>query len=62
MGRKEYRTVSLPASLVDEVEQLTKKVGFWPTKTDFIREAVLEKLEKCKVTRDAEGEKRRRGR
>jgi len=45
-GRSEFRTVSLPASLVEEVEKLVDVLRYWPTKTDFVREAVLEKLER----------------
>ena len=45
-GRCEFRTVSLPSSLAYEVEKVVGNLGYWPTKTDFVREAVLEKLEK----------------
>lgn len=45
-GRSEFRTVSLPSSLVEEVERLVDVLRYWPTKTDFVREAVLEKLER----------------
>ena len=44
--RGKYSTVSLPTSLVKEVESVVKSLEYWPTKTDFIREAVLEKLRK----------------
>jgi len=45
-GRGTFRTVSLPAQLVEAVERVVRDFEYWPTKTDFIREAVLEKLEK----------------
>ena len=45
-GRGEFRTISLPSPLVDEVEKVVENLRYWPTKTDFVREAVLEKLEK----------------
>ena len=51
-GRGDFRTVSLPSSLVDEVEKVVGNLGYWPTKTDFVREAVLEKLERYR--REAE--------
>ena len=44
--RSEFRTISLPSPLVDEVEKVIGNLGYWPTKTDFVREAVLEKLER----------------
>ena len=44
--------MSLPSSLVDEVEKVVGNLGYWPTKTDFVREAVLEKLERYR--REAE--------
>jgi len=47
-GRGKFRTISLPAPVVDEVEKVLGKLQYWPTKTDFVREAVLEKLEKYK--------------
>ena len=48
--RKEARfaTISLPVRLVEEIEHIVETVGYWPTKTDFVREAVIEKLERFK--------------
>ena len=48
--RKEARfaSISLPAPLIEEVERIVKEFGYWPTKTDFVREAVVEKLERLK--------------
>ena len=51
-GRSEFRTVSLPASLVEEVEKVVDGLRYWPTKTDFVREAVLEKLERYRNLKD----------
>ena len=48
-GRGEFRSVSLPAALVEEVEKAVERLGFWPTKTDFVREAVIQKLGKYSV-------------
>jgi Arc/MetJ-type ribon-helix-helix transcriptional regulator len=36
----------LPSKLVKRVEKTVREFKYWPTKTDFVREAVLEKLEK----------------
>lgn len=45
-GRGQFRTISLPSPLVEEVEKVVGNLRYWPTKTDFVREAVLDKLEK----------------
>ena len=55
-GRGEFRTVSLPTSLVDEVGKLVETLGYWPTKTDFVREAVLQKLERYLSSRVSESD------
>ena len=47
-GRGEFRTISLPAALVEEVEKVVERLHYWPTRTDFVREAVLQKLKKYK--------------
>ena len=36
----------MPSKLVKRVEKTVREFKYWPTKTDFVREAVLEKLEK----------------
>jgi len=36
----------LPVHLVKQVEKIIEEFKYWPTKTDFVREAVLEKMEK----------------
>ena len=45
---RRYLSVSLPASLLEEVERVVGELGYWPTKTSFVREAVVEKLERVK--------------
>ena len=49
-GRKrrkgaKFATISLPVRLIEEIERIVETFGYWPTKTDFVREAVVEKLE-----------------
>lgn len=44
--RLPYKSISLPARLMEEIAKIVKQLGYWPTKTDFIREACLQKLEK----------------
>jgi len=47
-GRGLFSTISLPSPLVEEVQRIVKELGYWPVKTDFVREAVMEKLERYK--------------
>jgi Arc/MetJ-type ribon-helix-helix transcriptional regulator len=46
--RKAFSSVSLPTPLVERVQEVVSKVGYWPTKAAFMREACLEKLDKYK--------------
>ena len=41
-----YSSFSIPTRLLEEIEKVVKIFGYWPTKTAFIREACLEKMEK----------------
>ena len=43
-----FATISLPVRLIEEIERIVETFGYWPTKTSFVREAVLEKLERFK--------------
>jgi len=43
--RLPYSSISIPTSLLEDVEKIVKELKYWPTKTAFIREACLEKLE-----------------
>jgi len=36
------------SQLIEETEHIVETVGYWTTKTDFVREAVVEKLERFK--------------
>jgi hypothetical protein len=38
---------------LDHVEKIIEEFRYWPTKTDFVREAVLEKLEKYREQLEA---------
>ncbi|MFQ6080482.1 MAG: ribbon-helix-helix domain-containing protein [Candidatus Bathyarchaeia archaeon] len=51
--RQPYSSISIPTRLLKEIEKLVKEIGYWPTKTAFIREACLEKLEKHKKELEA---------
>jgi len=43
-GRGQFSTISLPTPLIQEVDKIVKEWRYWPTKTDFVREAVLQRL------------------
>jgi len=43
-----YSSISIPTRLLKEIEKLVMELGYWPTKTAFIREACLEKLERLR--------------
>ena len=43
-----FATISLPVRLIEEIERIVERFGYWPTKTSFVHEAVLEKLERFK--------------
>lgn len=57
--RQLYSSISIPTRLLQEIEKLVKELSYWPTKTAFIREACLEKMEKhrdeLQARRSAEG-------
>ena len=43
-SKTRYATVSLPKGITDEIDQLIKAFGFWPSRGAFVREACLEKI------------------
>jgi len=46
--RKAFSSVSLPTPLIKKIEEVVIELGYGPTKTAFVREASLEKLDKHK--------------
>jgi len=53
--RLPYSSISIPTSLLEEIEKIVKELKYWPTKTAFIREACLEKLERYHKELEAQG-------
>jgi len=43
-SKTKYATISLPIGITDEIDQLIKAFGFWPSRGAFVREACLEKI------------------
>ena len=37
-------TISLPRGIAEDIERLIEKIGYWPSKGAFVREACTEKL------------------
>lgn len=44
-NRGSFSSISFPTPLIKEVEKVVAEVGYWSTKTAFIHEAVMERLE-----------------
>lgn len=53
--KRKYSSVSLPISLLEQIDSLIKELGFWPSRSAFVREACLEK-----IRREREALERRR--
>jgi metal-responsive CopG/Arc/MetJ family transcriptional regulator len=54
-GRRDFLSVSLPAPLIAKIEEVIDELGYWPTKTAFVREASLEKLDKHRKEGQGQG-------
>lgn len=54
-GRRVFSSVSLPTPLIEKIEKVIDELGYWPTKTAFVREASLEKLDKHRKEGQGQG-------
>lgn len=45
-GKVEYGTVSIPKPVLKEVDDLIALLGYWPSRSAFVREAVIEKFQR----------------
>jgi Arc/MetJ-type ribon-helix-helix transcriptional regulator len=45
---KKYRTVSLPAGLSEDIEELMEELGYWPSVGSFVREATVKMVREYK--------------
>lgn len=43
-NRVTYATVSIPNAIAEEIDELIKELGYWPSRSAFVREACLEKI------------------
>ena len=39
-----YGTVSIPIAIAEEIDRLIDNIGYWPSRSAFVREACLEKI------------------
>jgi metal-responsive CopG/Arc/MetJ family transcriptional regulator len=60
-NRGPFSSISFPTPLVKEIEKVVEEFGYWPTKTAFIREACLEKLERYRKLVEARKRRKLRG-
>lgn len=42
----EFSAVSIPKSILMEIDELIERLGYWPSRSAFVREACLEKIER----------------
>ncbi|MBS7649233.1 MAG: ribbon-helix-helix domain-containing protein [Candidatus Bathyarchaeia archaeon] len=45
-SRVEYSAISIPISILEEIDRLIEEAGYWPSRGAFVREACLEKIER----------------
>ncbi len=40
----EYVTVSIPSGVAKSIDKLIERLGYWPSRSAFVREACLQKI------------------
>ena len=40
----DFSSVSIPKPVLEEVDELIRELGHWPSRSAFVRESVLEKV------------------
>jgi Arc/MetJ-type ribon-helix-helix transcriptional regulator len=43
--RVEFSAVSVPLPILEEIDKLIEELGYWPSRSSFVREACIEKLQ-----------------
>ncbi|MBS7634149.1 hypothetical protein KEJ34_01425 [Candidatus Bathyarchaeota archaeon] len=41
-----FGAVSVPMPILEEIDYLIEDLGYWPSRSSFVREACLEKIER----------------
>ncbi|MEM2152390.1 MAG: ribbon-helix-helix protein, CopG family [Candidatus Bathyarchaeia archaeon] len=47
-ARVRFGAVSLPLKILEEIDRLIEELGYWPSRSAFVREAYLEKIKREK--------------
>ena len=59
-SRIKYVTVSIPEAMARDIDRLMEKLGYWPSRGAFVREACMDKIwaerQKLKELNEAEKE------
>jgi Arc/MetJ-type ribon-helix-helix transcriptional regulator len=52
-----YVTVSIPVNIAKNIDKLIDRLGYWPSRSAFVREACLQKIreEKQRLERNLKG-------
>ena len=40
----QYATISIPSAIAEEIDKLISELGFWSSRSAFVREACLDKI------------------
>jgi Arc/MetJ-type ribon-helix-helix transcriptional regulator len=44
--RVEFSAVSVPLPILEKIDKLIEELGYWPSRSSFVREACLEKIQR----------------
>ena len=44
--RVRFGAVSIPLAILREIDRLIEELGYWPSRSAFVREACLEKIQR----------------
>lgn len=45
-ARVTFSAVSIPTPVLEEIDHLIEELGYWPSRSSFVREACVEKIER----------------
>ncbi len=47
--KSKYTTASIPTGVMDDIDELIEELGHWPSRSAFVREAALTKIQEEKL-------------
>jgi len=50
-AKVEFSAISIPLPILEEIDRLIEGLGYWPSRSAFVREACLEKIERERLRR-----------